>query len=184
MTAQAQGLDQRSFALLVDPEREEVLGRAPAGTESAFAAIYTRVDNWRTTATRLEEALKTWDGKSPTIRFLKDENWYNLRNPKGELVRFRNRVYTVLNAVQVPIYLQRILDGCDFIDNWVKRMDRRLIGQDGKSRAEMVDAFQNAQGRILPSEMGGQGVTIKMDNGKPQMSNGKRPLFAPLKPKV
>lgn len=184
-------LDRRTFTTMVDEQYIEVLGRAPAGTEPAFAAVRAWIDDWEATRQRLEDALKDWDGKSTTIRFLKDEYRYFLRPPhkdehkEGEvcncdrnLVEKTAKVFTVLNAVQVPVYIRRLKDGIRIMHQWIQRMDRRLIGQDGKSRAELVDAFQNAQGRIMPAEMAA-GITIV--DGKPKI--GDKSLFRPLKEK-
>ena len=171
--------DQRNFTALMDEKFIEVLGRAPAGTESAFAAVQAWIKHWATTADRLGEAYKTWDGKSPTIRFKKDSYEYFLRVAGVEEKRTAN-VYTVLNAVQLPVYVKRIKEGCLAMVEWIARMDRRLIGQDGKSREELVTAFQNSQGRQLPSEMAGQTI-IQLPGQTPQ-KGPRRGIFAPLKP--
>lgn len=199
-------LDHRSFATLVDEDFLENLGRAPAGTEAAFAAFQSFIKSVEDEKKRLESALKTWDGKSPNVSFLKDEYTYFLRTPCTDdtcppvtktpgfwgrvfgnkpstvgrshvgckLVEKKAHINTVLNAVQIPVYISRLEAGIHNMKDFAKRIDRRLIQQDGKSRAEMVTAFQNAQGRIMRPEAGGVNLILPNGNGKEK----RKSLFA------
>jgi hypothetical protein len=63
-------------------------------------------------------------------------------------------IYTVLPAVQVPHYRRKFERQTAQAIDWVYRMMRLWIGEDGKGRIEMIDALQASNGKLMPSENG------------------------------
>lgn len=178
-------VDQRNFTTLVDSTYHEVLGRAPPGLEKSLAAVYARIDGFKNEIQRLLEMKKLPIHENGMIRVLKDTVTYTLRKDGVYEQRTRN-IYTVVPARQLEHYISKITKQTGQFEEWYWRMTRLLIGQDGKARQEMIDAFQAANGRLLPAEMAQSGGMMIVNNplqaGNGQRNTNKRPLFAPLKP--
>lgn len=79
-------------------------------------------------------------------------------------------IYTVLPQVQLQLYRRKFERQTAQALDWVWRIMRLWIGEDGKGRTEMIDALQASNGKLMPP--GGAGVPMVFMNGA---SDGPRP---------
>lgn len=89
-----------------------------------------------------------------------------LTEDQYEIEERRVGIYTVLPAKQIPLYRRKFERETSQALDWVWRMLRGWIAEDGKSRAELIDALQASNGRLMPPEAGKTPGIVVM-NGAP-----------------